>query len=78
MEKTNCIPGKPYIVKQLAISATLRNVPRYATVRFKRIDLQVSERTLDVLINRLNRNIGRAEFSYAVDPTNADYLITRK
>lgn len=78
MEKTDCISGKPYIVKKLAVTATITRVPRHSTARFSRLDLQVKESSLSSIISRLNSAAGREEFAYDVDPKTADYLITRK
>lgn len=78
MEKADCIDGKPYIVRKLAVTATIKSVPRRATARFSRLDLQVKENTLSSIISRLNSEAGREEFTYEVDPKTADYLITRK
>lgn len=65
------------IVRRVALVDTLRAINHHTECNFKRDELTSSEFSLKATINRLNKTLGTAEFSYSLDPLDGSFWIRR-
>lgn len=66
------------IVKNVNVTATLRNIPHGREIHFLRSELANREGTVFSAVSRLNKEAGFREFTFRIDERDGSYWITRK